>query len=71
MNPRPIFATALKLKCRWTGDEYSVLTLEDVRALDDALQAALGGHVAPSGAHAPRDTLSLRHGHPDGGEGDE
>jgi hypothetical protein len=71
MNPRPIFDAALKLKCRWTGDESAVLTLQDVQALDDALQAALGGHVAPSGTREPRDTLSLRHGRPDGAEGDE
>jgi hypothetical protein len=72
MNPRPIFSAALALKRHWTDDETAVLTLADVRKLDDAIQEATGGHHTPSGSPRwPLGRLSLRHGAENKPEGEE
>ena len=71
MNTVPIFTAFRRLKRILTKEPLAALTAQDVRDIDEAIQSAVGGHVAPSGSRMPRDTLSLRHGRPDGGKGDE
>jgi len=71
VNTVPIFTAFRRLKRIWTKEPLAALTAQDVRDIDEAIQAAVGGHVAPSGSRGPRGRLSLRGGHPDGPEGEE
>jgi len=69
VNTVPLFNQFRRLKRIWTKEPLAALTAQDVRDIDEAIQAAVGGHVAPS--PGPRDTLSLRGKPPTGAEGEE
>jgi len=71
MNTVPLFNAFRRLKRIWTKEPLAALTAQDVRDIDEAIQAAVGGHVAPSGVQTRSGTLSLRGGHPTGAEGEE
>jgi len=71
VNTVPIFTAFRRLKRILTKEPLAALTAQDVRDIDEAIQSAVGGHVAPSGVQTRSGTLSLRHGHPDGPEGDD
>ena len=70
MNTVPLFNAFRRLKRIWTKEPLAALTAQDVRDIDEAIQSAVGGHVAPSGSMGPRDTLSLRGKPPTGAEGE-